>query len=429
MSIKVKLPALVLAAIFVNILLLYGYYTFFLSGEISEYNSSMRAELQDLADRTSEALRDRPDYARELTNLSNAESIIIRVEDGSGGAVFHIGNETGVNIECTASSLFYQDGHTYLLRLIKPILLTDLSSFEIVWNLFKAEVLIVCIILLLIAVLIYFRYVKPIVSLRGSMESYQSGLKPRKTWRRDEIGHLQNRFVELTEAIEEEKSKQNRIIASISHDIKTPLTSVMGYAERLKKNALSKEKHTFYVDTIYQKSVSIKNLIEEFDDYLSYHKQSELKLQRLTVSKLCAVINADFGGELGERGVAFSVDADCPDGALLADISKMRRVFGNMIDNSLKHPGRETPAVAVRCKRESGTALFSVEDNGAGVPDTELKRIFDPFYTSDKGRSVAGLGLSICREIVEAHGGKIWSENKKNGGLRISFRLPLIRDN
>ena len=78
----------------------------------------------------------------------------------------------------------------------------------------------------------------------------------------------------------------------------------------------------------------------------------------------------------------------------------------------------------VYCSRQGNMVHFSVEDNGTGIPNDELCKIFDPFYTSDKGRSVAGLGLSICREIVEAFDGEIWAENNDSGGTSIKINLP-----
>ena len=83
----------------------------------------------------------------------------------------------------------------------------------------------------------------------------------------------------------------------------------------------------------------------------------------------------------------------------------------NFIDNSLKFIKAQQPSIAISCFRQEDMICFSVDDNGTGIPEQELHKIFDPFYTSDKGRTVAGLGLSICREIVESNGGKIWATN------------------
>lgn len=425
MSVKIKLPLLVLIAFLINILLLYGYYNFYLSQEISQYNIRMQEQLQTEADRISKEIDNRQDFSQVLRNISQTEKLIIQVIDESGLVVFHVGNDTGVNMEINASSLFHYNNDVYLLKVTQPVSLKNISSYYVVWNLFIAEIFIICFILLLITVIIYFNYVKPIVALQKSMESYKDGIRPQNVMRKDEIGLLQNRFVKLTEAIEKEKQKQHLIIASISHDIKTPLTSVMGYAERLKKSTLPADRYEKYIDIIYNKSVSINNLIEEFDEYLNLHMQRGLKQQRISVEKFCAILKSDYEEELTERGVAFSVNVSCPNEILFIDISKMRRVFGNIISNSLKHFSLKGPSIAVFCSKQGDAVLFSVEDNGTGVSKEELQKIFDPFYTSDKSRSVAGLGLSICREIVEACGGKIWAENVKSGGISIKISLPV----
>lgn len=423
MSIRVKLPLLVFIAFLINILLLYGYYNFYLSGEISNYNSRMQEQLRVETDRILKEIDNKQDFSQLLQNTSRTEKLIIQVIDESGLKVFHAGKDEGVNIEINASGLFHNDNKVYLLKITRPVSLKTISSYYVVWNLFIAEIFIICIILILIAVIIYFYYVKPIVTLQKSMENYKEVIHPQNITRKDEIGLLQNRFIKLTEAIEKEKQKQNLIIASISHDIKTPLTSVMGYAERLKKNNLTADRYGRYIDIIYNKSVSIRDLIEEFDEYLNLQIQSGLKQQRISAGKFCAVLKSDYEEELTERGVAFSISVSCPDKILFIDIAKMRRVFGNIIANSLKHFSIREPSIAVLCSKQGDWILFSVEDNGAGVPEEELRKMFDPFYTSDKSRSVAGLGLSICREIVEACNGTIWAENNETGGLCVKISL------
>jgi signal transduction histidine kinase len=166
-------------------------------------------------------------------------------------------------------------------------------------------------------------------------------------------------------------------------------------------------------------------LIEEFDEYLSFHMRNELKQQRISVEKFCAILKSDYEVELAERGVAFSVNVSCPKETLFVDISKMRRVFGNIISNSLKHLSLKEPSISIFCSKQGDDAIFSVEDNGPGLAPEEIQRIFDLFYTSDKSRSVAGLGLSICKEIVEGLDGKIWAENNESGGTSIKISLPV----
>ena len=426
MSIRFKLPLLVLAAFIINILLLYGYYNFYLSGEIAGYNSSMREQLQIETDRIIKKVESSQDFSQVLQIISQTENLNIQVVDESGRTVFNAENDGDVSIEINSFGMFRHDNKVYLLKVTRPVSLKNISSYYVVWNLFIAEIFIICFILLFIAAIFYFNYVKPIIALQKSMERYKKGIHPQNVARKDEIGLLQNRFVKLTEAIEKEKQKQNLIIASISHDIKTPLTSVMGYAERLKKNNLTAERYGRYIDIIYNKSVSIRDLIDEFDEYLNLQIQSGLKQQRISAEKFCAILKSDYEEELAERGVSFSIRVDCPNEILFIDIPKMRRVFGNIIGNSLKHFSHRKPSIAVLCSKQGDRTLFSVEDNGTGVSEEELRKMFDPFYTSDKSRSVAGLGLSISKEIVEACNGSIWAENNESGGLSVKISLPYV---
>jgi signal transduction histidine kinase len=426
MSIKIKLPLLILNAFLINILLLYGYYNFFLSNEISQYNSAMQGQLQAETEQITKELDNNREFLQVLQNISQTKKLFVQVADESGAIILQAGDPSGINMEIHAASLFHQKDQVYLLRVTQPLSLKKISSYYVVWNLFIAEVFIICLILSLIIVIIYFNYVKPLLALQKSMESYKDGLQPQKSTRKDELGLLHNRLVKLMEVIEKEKQKQHLIIASISHDIKNPLTSVMGFAERLKKNVLPMDKYQQYIDIIYNKSVSINNLIEEFDEYLNLHMQSALKQQRISLEKFCSILKSDYEAELTERGIAFSVSVSCPNEILFVDISKLRRVFGNIISNSLKHFTLKEPSIAIFCSKEEDAVIFSVEDNGSGISEEDIQKIFDPFYTSDKSRSVAGLGLSICKEIVEACGGRIWAENNESGGMSVKIHLPVL---
>jgi signal transduction histidine kinase len=92
----------------------------------------------------------------------------------------------------------------------------------------------------------------------------------------------------------------------------------------------------------------------------------------------------------------------------------------------MKHFGdTENPAISVRCSQINNKVLFQISDNGVGVPKDILGHIFEPFFTSDDSRKVAGLGLSICKEIIEAHEGKIWAKNNHFSGLSIFLEIPI----
>jgi signal transduction histidine kinase len=259
------------------------------------------------------------------------------------------------------------------------------------------------------------------------MGNYGRGIITHKRGiRKDEIGQLQNQFVELTQSLETEKQKQNRIIASISHDVKTPLTVIMGYAERILKKDLPREKEKQYLQTIYSKSQSINEIVNEFDEYLSYNLESALSLKEYDISYICNIIKAEYTDELSDIGVALTIINNCSNMKLSLDLLKFKRVIGNLVGNSVKHINNNTsiPTISLVVNPKEKAVLFTFRDNGCGILDSELPFIFEPLYTSDKSRKVAGLGLSICKNIVTAHGGTITATNGETAGLQIDILLP-----
>ena len=104
-------------------------------------------------------------------------------------------------------------------------------------------------------------------------------------------------------------------------------------------------------------------------------------------------------------------------------MSKMRRVFGNIIGNSIKNMKKDYKKIEINFNNDKENILISIADNGCGVDDDKIDKIFEALYTSDKSRNVAGLGLSICKSIVKGHGGKIYAKNNSYGGLTIMIVL------
>ena len=367
------------------------------------------------------------DFSRYLQQQADATGYQFHLLDLDGRTLYRTEDQDEPAISINATSPLQADGQTLLLRVTQFISIKSASSIPAVRRLFTAGILLFLFVLPVLYLILYIHYVRPIMRMQGDMQAYKAGIKPKRTARKDEIGQLQNAFVQLTEDLEVEKAKQNQIIASISHDIKTPLTSVMGYAERMQKSALTPERTSRYVSTIYDKAQTIRDLVEEFDDYLSCNLPGSLKKQIVTTNQLFSLLQEEYQEELTSLGVQMNLANQAPLQAVEVDISKIRRVFGNLISNSLKHFQDGEKSLWISCYAEGPSICFAFEDSGEGFPSSQLSQIFDPLFTSDAGRSVAGLGLSICREILQSHGGKIWAEPRKNRpGLCIRFCLPRV---
>lgn len=276
-----------------------------------------------------------------------------------------------------------------------------------------------------LAILLYFLVFAPIVGLRRTIrEYYEHGVSPKKSSRQDEIGKLQNTFVEMVGVQEDKEHAEHRLVASISHDIKTPLTSVMGFSERLLSAELPEQKQKQYLRNIYDKALVIKGIVDEFDEYLEADIHENAPKSLMEMGNFCEAVRREYQDELSDAGVKLTVDCRCPNEKIRCNFDHMRRFFGNLIDNSIQHAGASHLELHLTCEREDDNIVFLFSDNGHGVPPAIIGQIFEPFFTTDRGRKVSGLGLSICESVIRAHGGIISAENLPSGGLCIRATLP-----
>ena len=358
-----------------------------------------------------------------INNIDNIESINIIIERDDNTLLYEHKMDKKSLLNVTSTGLINIRNNVYMIKVEKPLQITHIRKIPFIKDIVVAEVVIGVIILIFTMIIIYYKIVKPIMYLQKDIENYKFGINPSRTSSCDEIGWLKNNFVELTEKLDEEKKKRNRIIASISHDIKTPLTSIMGYSEMIKNKNISEERKERYMEIIYSKSQNIKELIDEFDTYLGYNLESSIKKKPISVKELSKIIDEEYRDDLIQLGIQFDIKSDCDESILNIDISKMRRVFGNIIGNSIKNMKNDYKKIEINFKDDKEDILISISDNGCGVEDKEIDKIFEALYTSDKSRNVAGLGLSICKSAIEGHGGNIYAKNNSYGGLTIIIAL------
>lgn len=264
--------------------------------------------------------------------------------------------------------------------------------------------------------------INPIQRIVSDIRNYKFGKKPVKNEVNTELDIIQNEFVNLVDSLEEEKKEQNRIIASISHDIKTPLTSIIGYSSLMDDDNLSIEEVREYSKKINEKAKHIKSILGTFDDYLTNYDNKKLKLDNILVKDIISEINSDYKIELNNNGIEFNVECDCSNVLIKVDVLKLKRIISNIISNSIRYVS-DDGRIDVLVTKEENFVRFSIRDNGSGVDEKIIDKIFDPFFTTDSSRKISGLGLSIVKEFVEMHGGEIVAKN--NDGFMIEFTIPI----
>ena len=269
------------------------------------------------------------------------------------------------------------------------------------------------------------KVIKPTEKIIKDIRNYKFGKKPTKVEEVDtEFDLIQNEFANLVESLEEEKKEQNRIISSISHDIKTPLTSIIGYSNLIEDGDLTKQEIITYNKKIYNKSMHIKKLLNTFDEYINNHNNQTLKISEITFKELIDDLNNDYKIELANNNIKFIIDTKLSNEILKVDVLKLKRVFSNMISNSVRFI-EDNGIIKIEIYKEESFYKFIISDNGIGVEKDIINKIFEPLFTTDESRKNSGLGLSICKEFIEMHDGTIKAYN--NQGLSIEFTLPIDR--
>ena len=224
-----------------------------------------------------------------------------------------------------------------------------------------------------------------------------------------------------------EKSKKELII-NISHDLRTPLTSIIGYTKLLKEKYKQDETVNKYIDIIDEKSHRLQILIDDLFEY-TLITGSEVVLEKAMIS-LNELLRQVVEGMLpfsAQHGVSIAYNAPGEEVIIEIDAVKAARVFENILTNAIKY-SRKPDTVDVSLYVENRTAVCRIFNRGKTLAENELLKIFDKFYRTDAARNSGtggfGIGLSIAKEIVELHKGKIWGESTIDGiAVYVSLNL------
>jgi histidine kinase len=286
--------------------------------------------------------------------------------------------------------------------------------------------------------------IRPIRKLQKAAKQMKEGNlnNPIEVQSKDELGQLAQGFEEMRIRLKESIEKQiayeeNRkeLIANISHDLKTPITTIKGYVEGIRDGvANSPEKMERYVQTIYSKSIDLDHMIDELFLY------SKLDLQRLPFNFEQLAFDdylMDFVEELRfdleKKMVEIHLNIEKNGNYLvMVDREHLKRVITNIVDNSLKYIDKGHKILSFHLSTLDSQILFSMKDNGPGIEEKNLPFIFERFYRADLARGTekggSGLGLSIARRIIEEHHGAIWAESSIGKGTTIFIKLKKAGD-
>lgn len=391
----------------------------------SAYND--KASLQRYNNEIIEKLENTKSTAEWSDIIEKYRDIVIVIEDGSNNIVTRTKDRDWTALDVKVRTAFEYRNNAYMIVSSVYFLRDYTADSKVLVKFVFVEFLIGISALCLLIFIIYTMMLRPYRTFYQLIEEYERGKTLSKHHFRGYIGKVYDRFFSLTHNLEHQQENQQRIIASISHDIKTPLTSILGYAERIKSGNISEKRKLEYLDTVYEKALEIQELVDEFDEYLGYNMTKQVSTEKVSTTEIVKALESEYGAELEMSGVGFSVVNNAPKASVMIDIMKMRRVVGNIIGNSVKHMRSDVKKIEVDISCDRDKVYCNIADSGEGVEEEKLEIIFEPLYTSDEGRKVAGLGLAICREIVESHGGSIYARRSALGGLEVCIELQKVK--
>lgn len=238
-----------------------------------------------------------------------------------------------------------------------------------------------------------------------------------------------SRQAEQAQILQARENLERALLNSISHDLRTPLVSVTGALSSLKEEGthLSDHARRELLESACSEAERLNRFVGNLLDMTRIEAGAiRLNIELCDVQDLVGCALAATEQRLGNRSVDIRLADDLP--LIPMDLVLMTQVLVNLLDNAHKYASAES-SIEVSATTENGWLYLEVADRGPGVPEQDLKRVFDKFYRIPipEGAGGTGLGLSICKGIVEAHGGKISAENRTGGGLRIVIRLPLVQ--
>lgn len=243
------------------------------------------------------------------------------------------------------------------------------------------------------------------------------------------------RLKETTEENKEHVQQNKELISNISHDLKTPITAIKGYVEGIMDGvADTPEKMDKYIRTIYNKAMDMDKLINELTIYSGIdNNRIPYNFHRINVADYFGDCVEEVGLDLESKNIELNyMDLAPADTIIIADPEQMKKVINNIISNSVKYMDKSKGQIDIRILDETEAVRIEIEDNGKGIAQKDLPKIFERFYRTDASRNSAqggsGIGLSIVKKIIEDHGGYIWATSKEGEGTCIHFVIRKYKE-
>ena len=283
--------------------------------------------------------------------------------------------------------------------------------------------------LIIFAILLELTVVRPIRQVRLSLQQYVNGnlSYPNPVKNRDEIGDLAGAAEEIARQLSSAGDDQHRLLANISHDFRSPLTSIRGYIAAMQDGTIPPELQDRYFGIVMNETDRLTKLANSLLDITQVEKGFILDRSDFDINDLIRTVLPTFEGDVAEKEIEFNLTFEEEHCEVNADRARIQQVLYNLIDNAIKFSSQHS-SIEISTSLHGDHVHVSVQDHGIGISKENLPKIWDRFYKTDASRGRdkkgTGLGLSIVREIIQAHRENIDVISTPDIGTEFIFTLP-----
>lgn len=252
---------------------------------------------------------------------------------------------------------------------------------------------------------------------------------------REDVERWATQNLEQIELLQKNEQFRKEFLQNLAHEFKTPVFAIQGYVDTLLQGAIENpEVNKRFLENASRNVDRMVNLINDLDEISKLERGEQLIYkQNFIIQDLIKEVYESLSIKAEAKNIRCLIKKGCESPlTVFADKEKIRQVLINLVDNSLKYGKNDGSIIASMYKIEGKKVLVELSDDGIGIPERHISRIFERFYRTEQGRSRdvtgSGLGLAICKHIIEAHGQTIHVRSKEDVGTTIGFTLEAKKD-
>ena len=376
---------------------------------------------------------------------SNTPSVLSNTQQGSpkvleGFNIQDFGNsyyQTGkfynsffadnLTVFATITSHYKVQGYVLLHKPMSEVLAQSTGIVDIAF--LSVAIVLICAAILL--VVFNFIVYKPIQKITNVAECYARGdfSKRIAVDTNDEIGYLAGTLNYMATELDTFEEEQRKFISNVSHDFRSPLTSIKGYIEAMIDGTIPVEMQEKYLNIILFETDRLNKLTQNILDLNQFgNRGMSLDITEFDINQMIRTTTMTFEGVCSKKGLTFDLLLTGNELFVKGDMGKIQQVLYNLIDNATKFANNKT-AITIETNIRNEKVLISVKDKGIGIPSDSVKKVWERFYKTDQSRGRdkkgSGLGLAIVKEIVQAHNENINVISTEGVGTEFIFTLPL----